>query len=325
MIRVLLVALSLAGLLGAPLVVDTYYLTLMVPFFGYAIALLGLNLLFGYTGLLSFGHALFIAIGAYVTAAMTSKFHVRSYEVILLTALASGLIVAVPVGAICIRYQKIFFGMLTLAFGMLFHSFLFKFYSITGGDQGMRVLRPTLLGLDLTSLDKTGFVTGPFYYYCLAVLVVAAAIMWRIVGSPFGLHLRAIRDNAGKAAYLGVGIRRGRLIAFVISGGYGAIGGTMLAVQTGLADPELAYWTHSGNLVFMVVLGGFDSFLGPVLGALLFILLQDQVMSLTQYWRFVFGAILALIVITLPRGVMGLAKGRLAQLCARTFAAARGR
>jgi branched-chain amino acid transport system permease protein len=306
MIRVLLVALGLAALAGAPLVVDTYYLTLMVPFFGYAIALLGLNLLFGYTGLLSFGHALFIAIGAYVTAALTSKFQVRSYEVILLAALASGLIVAVPVGAICIRYQKIFFGMLTLAFGMLFHSFLFKFYNITGGDQGMRVLRPTLLGLDLTGLDKTGFVTGPFYYYCLAVLVLAGGIMWRIVGSPFGLHLRAIRDNAGKAAYLGVGIRRGRLIAFVISGGYGAVGGTMLAVQIGLADPELAYWTHSGNLVFMVVLGGFDSFLGPVLGALVFILLQDQVMSLTQYWRFVFGAVLALIVVLAPRGLMGL-------------------
>jgi branched-chain amino acid transport system permease protein len=306
MLRGALVALGLAALAGAPFVVDTYYLTLLVPFFGYAIALLGLNLLFGYTGLLSFGHALFIAIGAYVTAALTSKLHVRSYELILLASLASGCLVALPVGAICIRYQKIFFGMLTLAFGMLFHSFLFKFYNLTGGDQGMRVLRPTLLGLDLGGLDKTGFMTGPFYYYCLALLALAAIVMGRIVGSPFGLHLRAIRDNAGKAAALGVSIRRGRLIAFVISGGYGALGGTMLAVNSGLADPELAYWTHSGNLVFMVVLGGFDSFFGPVLGALIFILLQDQVMSLTQYWRFVFGAILAVIVIALPRGLMGL-------------------
>jgi branched-chain amino acid transport system permease protein len=306
MSRAIAIALALAALAAAPLVVDTYYLTLMVPFFGYAIALLGLNLLFGYTGLLSFGHALFIAIGAYTTAALTSKLHVRSYELILLASLAGGLIVAVPVGAICVRYQKIFFGMLTLAFGMLFHSFLFKFYALTGGDQGMRVTRPTLLGLDLDAFDKTEFMTGPFYYYCLALLVIAALIMWRIVDSPFGLHLRAIRDNASKAAYLGVGIRRGRLIAFVISGGYGAIGGTMLAVQVGLADPELAYWTHSGNLVFMVVLGGFDSFFGPVLGALVFILLQDQVMSLTQYWRFVFGAVLAVIVILAPRGLMGL-------------------
>src|SRR5262249_49615138 len=116
MMRAALIALGLAALAGAPYVVDTYYLTLLVPFFGYAIEMLGLNLLFGYTGVLSFGHALFIAIGAYVTAALTSKFHVRSYEVILLAALASGLIVALPVGAICIRYQKIFFGMLTLAF-----------------------------------------------------------------------------------------------------------------------------------------------------------------------------------------------------------------
>ncbi len=309
MIRALLIALALAGLALAPRVIDTYYVTLMVPFFGYAIALLGLNLLFGYTGLLSFGHAMFVAIGAYITAWFTAKLHVRSYELILLASLASGLVIALPVGAICIRYQKIFFGMLTLAFGMLFHSFLFKFYAITGGDQGMRVARPVLLGLDLDDLDKTAFITGPFYYYCLVLLVVAALIMWRIVESPFGLHLRAIRDNAGKAAYLGVGIRRGRLLAFVISGGYGAIGGTMLAVQVGLADPELAYWTHSGNLVFMVVLGGFDSLLGPVVGALIFILLQDQVMSLTQYWRFVFGAVLAAIVILAPRGLMGVASG----------------
>ena len=306
MIRLVAIAIALAALALAPQAIDTYYVTLMIPFFGYAIALLGLNLLFGYTGLLSFGHALFIAIGAYVTAALTSKLHVRSYEVILLASLAGGLLVALPVGAICIRYQKIFFGMLTLAFGMLFHSFLFKFYGLTGGDQGMRVARPVLLGLDLDALDKTAFMIGPYYYYCLTLLVIAALIMWRIVDSPFGLHLRAIRDNPSKANYLGVSLRRGRLIAFVISGGYGAIGGTMLAVQVGLADPELAYWTHSGNLVFMVVLGGFDNFFGPILGALVFILLQDQVMSLTQYWRFAFGALLALIVILAPRGLMGL-------------------
>ncbi len=309
MIRAVAIALGLAALVIAPQVVDTYYVTLLVSFFGYAIALLGLNLLFGYTGLLSFGHALFIAIGAYTTAALTSKFHVRSYELILLASIAGGLLVAVPVGTMCVRYQKIFFGMLTLAFGMLFHSFLFKFYNLTGGDQGMRVMRPVLLGLDLDALDKTAFITGSFYYYCLTLLVIATLVMWRIVESPFGLHLRAIRDNPGKARYLGVSLRRGRLIAFVISGGYGAIGGTMLAVQVGLADPELAYWTHSGNLVFMVVLGGFDSFFGPVLGALVFILLQDQVMSLTQYWRFVFGALLALIVILAPRGLMGLGAG----------------
>jgi branched-chain amino acid transport system permease protein len=131
--------------------------------------------------------------------------------------------------------------------------------------------------------------------------------MWRIVRSPFGLHLRSLRDNAQKAEYLGVRVHQFRLAAFAISGIYGAVGGTILGFRTGLADPELVYWTHSGHLVFMTVLGGFSSFLGPVIGALALTLLQDQLQSLTQYWRLVLGAILALVVIFLPRGLAGLA------------------
>jgi branched-chain amino acid transport system permease protein len=129
--------------------------------------------------------------------------------------------------------------------------------------------------------------------------------MWRITQSPFGLHLRAIRENAGKAAYVGVEIFRMRLAAFVISAVYGGIGGTILAVTTGLADPELAYWTHSGNLVFMAVLGGSGSFAGPAIGALVFVVLQDFVMSVTQYWRFVMGSVLVLLVVFMPQGLSG--------------------
>jgi branched-chain amino acid transport system permease protein len=131
--------------------------------------------------------------------------------------------------------------------------------------------------------------------------------MWRIVHSPFGLHLRSMRDNAQKAEYLGVRVRQARLVAFVISAIYGAIGGTILGFRTGLADPELVYWTHSGHLVFMTVLGGFSNFLGPIVGALALTLLQDQLQSYTQYWRFVLGAILACVVIFVPRGLAGLA------------------
>src|SRR6267143_1333794 len=127
----------------------------------------------------------------------------------------------------------------------------------------MRVLRPVLLGQPLEHLDTVAFLTGPFYYYALAVAAV-----------------------------------------------FGAVGGALLVVPTGLADPLLTYWTHSGNLVFMLVLGGFDHFFGPVLGAVVFILLQDQVMSLTPYWRFVFGAILAVVVVFFPRGLMGLVDPR---------------
>lgn len=299
-----------AALLLLPLAGFPYTTTLMLPAFGYAIALLGLNLLFGSTGLLSFGHALFVALGGYTAAALTGRLGVRSLELVLLAAAAVATVVAVPVGLLCVRYVKIYFGMLTLAFGMLFYSFLYKFYTLTGGDEGMRVLRPTLLGQPLEHLDKVAFLIGPFYYYALGVLVMAALVMRRLVTSPFGLSLRSIRENAAKAQSLGVSVPRHRLAAFVVAAIFGAIGGVLLVVPTGLADPLLAYWTHSGNLVFMLLLGGFEHFLGPVLGAVVFILLQDSVMSITPYWRFVFGAILAVVVIFFPRGLMGLLDAR---------------
>jgi branched-chain amino acid transport system permease protein len=301
-LRVLLGLIIVMALM--PFFASPYVLLLMLPFIGYSIALLGFNLLFGGTGLLSFGHALFLGVGAYTAAALTSKFGVMSFELLLLiAALVSGLI-SIVIGALCVRYTRIFFGMLTLAFGMLFHSFLFKFYSITGGDQGMRVLRPLLLGMEWRG-GKTAFLTGPFYYYALLLFALLGLAMWRITQSPFGLHLRAIRENAGKAAYVGVQIFRMRLAAFVISAVYGGIGGTILAITTGLADPELAYWTHSGNLVFMAVLGGSGTFAGPAIGALVFVALQDFVMSITQYWRFVMGAVLVLLVVFMPQGLSG--------------------
>jgi len=315
--RNLVLAILLFALLLLPRLASPYYTTLVLPAFAYSIALLGLNLLFGYTGLLSFGHAMFVGIGAYATAVLTSKLGVRSLELVLLAAGLSATAIALPVGLLSVRYVRIFFGMLTLAFGMLFHSFLFKFYDLTGGDSGMRVTRPTLLGMEHTELDKTAYLIGPYYYYCLVLLVAAGFVMWRIVHSPFGLHLRALRENPRKAEYLGVSVRRFRLYAFLISAFYCGIGGVLLAIPTGLADPELAYWTHSGNMIFMMVLGGFANFFGPILGAFSFILLQDQLMSATQYWRFFMGAVLLLIVVLFPRGLMGLASDLGARLISR--------
>jgi len=300
-----LAAAALAAVAAVPLLGRDYYATLMLPFFGYSLALLGLNLLFGTTGLLSFGHALFVAVGGYTAAWLGSALKVRSLELMLLAALLVAAVVAVPVGWLCVRYVKIYFGMLTLAFGMLFYSFLYKFYALTGGDEGLPVARPTLLGRAFADLDKTAYLVGPYYYYSLALAAVGALVMWRITRSPLGLSLRAIRENADKAQYLAVSVRRYRFYAFVVAALFGAAGGVLLVVPTGLAAPTLAYWTHSGNLVFMLLLGGFAHFLGPIVGAFVFIFLQDAVMSVTQYWRFVFGAILAGVVIFLPHGLMG--------------------
>lgn len=290
-----------------PVVAPPYFAGLMIPFFGYAIGLLGFNLLFGYTGLLSFGHAMFLGFGAYGAAIMSGVFGVRSFEAVFLAVIVASMLAGIPIGFFCVRYIGIFFGMLTLAFGMLFHSFLFKFYYLTGGDSGMRVPRMNLIGFEFAQYNKIELLAGPFYYYCLALLLLAGFTMWRIVHSPFGLHLKAIRDNARKAEYLGVHVHLFRLVAFVISAGFGAAGGAILGFRIGLADPELVYWTQSGQLVFMAVLGGFSNFFGPIIGALTFTLLQDQLQSLTQYWRFVLGAILAAIVIGFPGGIAGLA------------------
>ena len=302
----LVLALAAAAVLVVPLVAPTYHVLLMLPFMAYAVVLLGLNLLFGYTGLVSFGHALFIGIGAYTGAVLTGRLGVRSLELILLAAAVLGALAAAPVAALCVRYVKIYFGMLTLAFGMVFYTFLLKFYRLTGGDEGMPVLRPLLLGRDLGAMPKVEYLAGPYYYYSLAVLVLAVVVMWRIVHSPFGLCLRTIRDNPLKAESLGVSVTRYRWWAFMISAVYASVGGALLGPPTGNVDPTLAYWTHSGNIVFMTLLGGFASFFGPVLGAFVFIYLQDTVMSLVPYWRLVFGAMLAVIVILAPGGLMGL-------------------
>jgi branched-chain amino acid transport system permease protein len=185
--------------------------------------------------------------------------------------------------------------MLTLAFGMLFYTFLLKFYRFTGGDEGMPVLRPALLGWPLSAMPKTEYLAGPYYYYSLAVLIA------------FGLCLRTIRDNPLKAEALGIGVTRYRWWAFLISAVYAGVGGALLGPPIGNVDPTLAYWTHSGNIVFMTLLGGFAHFFGPLVGAFAFIYLQDTVMSISQYWRLVFGAILAALVIAAPGGLMGVA------------------
>jgi branched-chain amino acid transport system permease protein len=168
------------------------------------------------------------------------------------------------------------------------------------------MLRPYLLGSGWEGFSKTAYLIGPYYYFSLAVLVLATLLMWRIVRSPFGLCLKTIRDNPLKAESLGVSVPRYRWYAFMISAVYAAVGGALLATPTGNVDPTLAYWTHSGNVVFMVLLGGFSSFFGPLLGAFVFIFLQDTVMSAFPYWRLVFGALLAFIVIFAPTGLMGL-------------------
>jgi branched-chain amino acid transport system permease protein len=291
-------------LLLFPRIATEHVSAVMLGFFGYALAVLGFNLLFGYTGLLSLGHSLFFAVGAYTVAFSMSSSIFSMELIILITLLVSGLIAAL-VGAICVRYTHIQFGILTFAFCMLFYSFLTKFYYVTGGEDGLRIFTPHLLGFHRSAVPKMQYLLSEYYYYALIVAGLATWVMWRIVTSPFGLTLKAIRDNPVKAECLGISIWKYRWFAFIIAGMYTALGGALLAPVVGHVDPTLAHWYQSGNFIITTLLGGFTQFLGPVLGSLVFTYLQDILMSILQYWRFFFGALLAFVVIVVPGGIMG--------------------
>ena len=246
----------------------------------------------------------FLGIGAYGAAILSGVLGVKSFELVLLTVMLPHRAIALPVGALRALYRH-----------FLRHAdarrhavplLPVQVLPLDRRRQRHARARMDILGLEFARY-KIEFLAGPFYYYCLGLLVVAGVVMWRIVNSPFGLHLKTVRDNARKAEYLGVHVHRFRLAAFVISAAFGAAGGAILGFRVGLADPELVYWTQSGQLVFMAVLGGFSNFFGPIVGAFTFTLLQDQLQSLTEYWRFVLGAILAVIVIGFPEGIAGLA------------------
>jgi branched-chain amino acid transport system permease protein len=301
-----LVSLPAAAISIALFFVSPYYATLIITILAYSIALLGLNLLFGYGGLLSLGHAMFMAMGAYSVGLLGAKFGVRSFEVQLLAAVAVSAVASALIGLLCVRYTTIFFSMLTLAFGMIFHSFLFKFYEVTGGETGISVMRPSLFGLPFVQMSKTAFLIGPFYWYVLMLFFGMFALMALVVKSPYGLALQAMRDNPLKTEFLGVPILKVRYVAFVISAVYCAVGGAIMAVSIGAADPELAFWTQSGNMVFILVLGGLGQLLGPIVGSIAFTMLQDVLMANTQYWRFALGVLLALNIIFVPRGLASL-------------------
>jgi branched-chain amino acid transport system permease protein len=302
----ILVSLFAAAISLALFFVGPYYATLVITILAYSIALLGLNLLFGYGGLLSLGHAMFMAMGAYSVGLLSAKFGVRSFEIQLLAAVAVSATAGALIGLLCVRYTTIFFSMLTLAFGMIFHSFLFKFYEITGGETGISVMRPSLFGSSFAQMSKTAFLIGPFYWYVLILFFGMFALMTLVVNSPYGLALQAMRDNPRKTAFLGVPILKVRYVAFVISAVYCAVGGAIMAVSIGAADPELAFWTQSGNMVFIIVLGGLGQLLGPIAGSIAFTMLQDVLMANTQYWRFALGVLLALNIIFVPRGLASL-------------------
>jgi branched-chain amino acid transport system permease protein len=298
-----------AALAVFPALVDLYQTELLIYGLSFAIAALGFNLLLGYTGLLSFGHSAYFGMGAYTVAFIVRDFGVQSMELCILGGLLSALVISALFGYVCVRHTRIFFSILALALSQVLWSLAFKFFWVTGGTDGIRVPRAGItLVAGLVDFQGSGsyqkFVYS-YYYYVLVLFVVAAAIMWVIVHSPFGKALQAIRDNETRAGFVGIPVRRYRWIAFVISGVFTGLAGILWVPLNGLTTPDILYWPFSGEIVFMTVLGGFRTFTGPIVGAIAFNYLKVYAVASSQYWQLVLGCVLVVLVIALPTGIVG--------------------
>ena len=307
--------LLLAAAAAAVLVV----LALLPPFIGLyqtqlltygliaAIAALGFNLLLGYTGLLSFGHSAFFGIGAYAVAFLLRDAGIRSMELYILIGVPVAAIASALFGYICVRHTRIFFGILTLALSQVLWTLTYKFFWVTGGSDGLRVARPTLLAgmVSFTGRDAFQRFINGYYYYVLVVFALSVVLMWVIVHSPFGKSLQAIRDNETRAAFLGLRIHRFRWVAFLISGTFTGLAGILWVPLNGLTTPEVLYWPFSGEIVFSALLGGFRNFTGPIVGGIVFTYLKTYAVATTEYWQLLLGVVLVLMVMLLPTGIVG--------------------
>jgi len=291
-------------LLAAPYLFDPFQTLTLTYGLIAAIGALGFNLLLGYTGLLSFGHSAYFGTGTYAVAFLVKYLKITSMELLLAGSVLASAIVSVLFGYVCVRYTRIFFGILTLALSQVLWSLAFKFFWVTGGTDGLRVPTPRLLGAAPTG-DKMEFLAHRYYYYVLAVFAACVLIMWVVVHSPFGKALQAIRDNETRAEFIGIRIRRYRLIAFVISGIFTGLAGALWGPLNGLASPDILVWTFSGELVFMTVLGGFTTFVGPIVGAVAFTYLKTYAVGYTVYWQLLLGTVLLVLVLALPTGITG--------------------
>ena len=309
-LRILVWAAPIAVLLVVvPWAVEPYQSILLAYGLVMAIAVLGFNLLLGYTGLLSFGHSAYFGVGAYAVAFMVKYLHVQSMELYVLGAIVASVLVTALFGYVCVRYTKIFFSILTLALSQVLWSLAFKFFWVTGGTDGLRVPTPKLLGVVTgESEDKIYFLAHGYYYYVLVLFLACVLLMWVIVNSPFGKALQAIRDNETRAEFVGIQIRRYRLVAFLVSGVFTGIAGALWVPLNGLTTPDILYWPFSGEIVFMSVLGGFRNFTGPIVGAVMFNYLKTYAVGFTVYWQSLMGVILVVLVMALPTGIVGTAK-----------------
>ncbi|MFY9138593.1 branched-chain amino acid ABC transporter permease [Zwartia sp.] len=255
-----------------------------------------LNILVGYGGMVSFGHAMFFGGGAYAFGLLMQKGG-ASIPVALLGAIVFCALLGLVIGAICVRLKEIYFSFLTLAFQMLIHSIIITWTSLTGGDQGLMGGIPRVWG----SINLAD--TQTLYWFSCIIGVLCLFIMRYILQSPFGYTLRMVRDNADRAKFLGIDVWRVRLYAFILASCFAGIGGVIMALFVSGAYPEFSYWTMSGEAVFMIMMGGLHTFIGPLVGAGLLLVFNDIITRTTEYHGLALGVIVLLFALGFKRGI----------------------
>ena len=253
------------------------------------------NMLWGVTGMLSFGQALYFGIGGYAVGLTIHYLGSNWY----FPALAMGIVIAVVVsfllGLLVIRVGGVYFTMLTLAFGQLAWQLMFKLYEFTGGDDGIQgFILPGILS------NKT-----TYYYFVLILVLLSIWFLKRVAYSPFGMMLRCVRQNPDRVRFLGRRVRRNQLRVYIISSVFATLAGALMVGVDNSAHTDMFFWTTSGEVILMSVLGGISQFFGPLIGAICIILIEDIVGAYTEYWSLIIGTIILLMVIVFPKGIVG--------------------
>ena len=302
-VSVVLAPVLLVLFLLVPIIPGAFWVQVATEILILGLFAMSFNLIYGYMGLLSFGHAAFFGLGAYATAILFREFSAGTGEIGVWGFFAS-LIVGPPVAAMgalvvgyfCVRLTGIYFAILTLAFGELLFSLVFSWYGFTGGDNGIQGLLPPPVFRDATV----------YYYFTLAIVVVALLLLWRIVQSPFGYTLRAMRDNQQRTRFLGIDVRKYMLVNFVIAGAFAGMAGALWGPFTRSVGPLLLGWQESGIAVFMTLIGGSSFFIGPMVGSIVYTFLEAYVTGFTQYWPLIIGLVILAIVLFAPGGLLGI-------------------
>lgn len=297
-----LLAIVGAAVLLVPVAFGSFAQYLVLNVLLLALFALSFNLLFGMTGLLSFGQAAFYAAGAYVTG-MLLRAGMPLLPSVLLGALA-GAAMAVVVGAFCVRHTRIYFSMLTLAFGMFAYAIVWKWTEVTGGDDGLIGIPRGRLGL-LGPFDPSLALLSRYYVFAAVLVFLSVAVLYRLAISPFGLTLRAIRENAERAEFSGIRVRRTVFIAFIVAGFFAGLAGALLAPLEQTVAPTAAHWTKSAEPVMATLIGGPFAFAGPIVGAAVYLGLKEIIVRFTEYWLLVFGLVLLATVLAFRGGLLG--------------------